>query len=110
MLLGAGMIILSAIISGGLLYSIIVSPGSWLYMATLSCGAASSLITGLLMLFDAARYKVRQDVKSIMNIKGGKRKSGSSEKETSADVQKQIKSLSQDCERLRPESMKGEKA
>lgn len=104
------MILVSLFISGGIVQVIVNSIENWIYITLLTCGAASSFVTGLLMLFDAVRYKIEDDIIEIFHTNKLSEKGNIKNKKTSSKTRSQIQSLAEDCKRLRPESMKNSEA
>lgn len=95
---GISMICLSALVFGGFIYTFIMNPSSWIYLSLLAVGGASTLVTGILMLFDSVEEKLRHE---FLN-KGKKKKKTLSEQQND---KRKIDSLVRECERLKPDSV-----
>lgn len=103
MLAGSLMILLSVFIFGGLLHtSVFNGSSSWIYMIFLTFSSTSSLVTGILMIFDAGHYRIKDEIKKTDLKKFG---INNPELILNKTQKNHITSLQKDCEKLRPESL-----
>jgi hypothetical protein len=103
MLAGSLMILLSVFIFGGLLHaSIFNESSSWIYVIFLTFSSTSSLVTGILMIFDAGHYRIKEEMKKTDLKKFGIE---NPELILNKTQKSHILSLQKDCEKLRPESL-----
>ena len=102
---GILMVTISTFLFGGVIYNLVINPASWIYIAFLAFSGASTMVIGILMLFDAATQRVEKQLK-----KGIKQQEGDFSQETKKrlreEEQEYIQSLIQRSEKLRPENLK----
>jgi len=98
---GVGMFTLSAVIFGGFIHTLIISPGSLAFLTFLIFSGASSMASGILMMFDSMKYKVREEVGRAIRRKENSDDTVVVKKEDQEHMDK----LLDRCERLRPEHL-----
>jgi len=94
LVLGVIMISLSNIIFGGLTYTILIKPTYWTYITLLTVGGFSSLASGVLMVYDSLKIRLKKDRR--------KESTGVSEDR----MINHIKFLEEEAIRMKPESDK----
>ena len=89
------MICLSVVIFGGLICLFITSPQSWFYIGILLVGGSSTFVSSILMFYDSLKMKLKKELqeKKKINVQNEK-------------IKNHIKVLSDECERIKPESMR----
>lgn len=98
---GIGMFTLSAVIFGGFVHTLIISPGSLAFLTFLIFSGASSMASGVLMMFDSMKYKVREEVERAIRRKENPNEAVVVKEED----QEHMDELLSRCERLRPEHL-----
>lgn len=96
LVVGVLMISLSNIIFGGLAYAIMLKSIYWTYLTFLGVGGFSSLVSGVLMVYDSLRLRVMKEVK-------GERHEGVNKDR----IKNHIKFLREEAIRMNPESESG---
>ena len=98
-LLGGGiaMLCISGIIFGGFIHTLIVNPSSLAYITFFAFSGASTLVTGVLMMFDCMKHKIREEIR---RASGKKQNSDVEEKDV-----RHMNELANEVERLRPQNI-----
>ena len=101
-LLGGGiaMLCVSGIIFGGFIHTLIMNPSSLTYITFFAFSGASTLVTGVLMMFDCMKYKIREEIRRA----SGERNPESCDSIEEKDVE-HMNELASEVERLRPRSI-----
>lgn len=99
------MITISALLFGGFIHALVQASGSWAYLTFLAFSGFSSMITGILMMFDALNDKVRHEVEETIRTKEGKYDEDA-EKQLAKEEKEHIEFLVKKSESLRPEKLK----
>ena len=101
-LLGGGiaMLCVSGIIFGGFIHTLIMNPSSVAYITFFAFSGASTLVTGVLMMFDCMKHKIKEEIR---------RASGERNPETPSDIEEEdvqhMNELASEVERLRPQNI-----
>lgn len=95
------MFVLSAVIFGGFVHTLIISPKSLAFLTFLIFSGASSMASGVLMVFDSMRYKVREEVGRAIRH----RETPAAAAMVKEEDHEHIDKLLDRCERLRPEHL-----
>jgi type VI protein secretion system component VasK len=93
---GVLMACLSVLIFGGLIYLFLTSPGSWIYIGVLSVCGFSTFVSSILMLYDSLKLKLKKELDSKKTNREKRNK----------EIEQHIKVLTDQCERIKPESMR----
>lgn len=101
-LLGGGiaMLCVSGIIFGGFIHTLIMNPSSVAYITFFAFSGASTLVTGVLMMFDCMKHKIREEIRRASGKRNPETPSGIEEK----DIEHMNK-LASEVERLRPQNI-----
>lgn len=102
---GVGMITISALLFGGFLHMLSFSSSQWGYLSFFAFAGASSMITGVLMMFDAVTQRVKSIVEKAIRKQEGKNKS-KAEKKLAEQEKNHIDFLIRKSESLRPKKFK----
>lgn len=101
-LLGGGiaMLCVSGIIFGGFIHTLIMNPANLGYITFFAFSGASTLVTGVLMMFDCMKHKIREEIR---------RASGERTPETYGDIEEEdveyMDKLASEVEKLRPQNI-----
>lgn len=101
---GVLMITISALLFGGFIHGLVQASG-WGYLTFLAFTGSSSMITGILMMFDALNQKVRHEVEETIKRQEGEYDE-EAEKQLAEEEKEHINFLVKRSESLKPERLK----
>lgn len=103
---GVFMITMSVLLFGGFLHMMILESESWQYLTFFAFAGTSSMITGILMMFDAVNLKVKYEVGEAVKATEGDEEKSEVRKDIAEQEKRHIRFLTEKSESLRPDNFK----